>query len=84
MKREGFSLRSKNRSPGSMMTLREAAASARPRSPRPDRRPTGAGRAWHAAAALERDTMRGYEDFLAAYPHDRMAKRVRAIIAARR
>ncbi|TGP56858.1 peptidase C14 caspase catalytic subunit p20 [bacterium M00.F.Ca.ET.230.01.1.1] len=36
------------------------------------------------AAALERDTMRGYEDFLAAYPHDRMAKRVRAIIAARR
>ncbi|RRI05449.1 peptidase C14 caspase catalytic subunit p20 [Mesorhizobium tamadayense] len=35
-------------------------------------------------AALERDTMRGYEDFLDAYPHDAMAKRVRAIIAARR
>ncbi|BCG96221.1 caspase family protein [Mesorhizobium sp. 131-2-1] len=36
------------------------------------------------AAALDRDTLRGYEDFLAAYPHDPMAKRVRAIIAARR
>ncbi|ENN89143.1 hypothetical protein RHSP_61877 [Rhizobium freirei PRF 81] len=35
-------------------------------------------------AALDRDTMQGYEDFLAAYPHDAMAKRVRAIIAARR
>ncbi|WP_430679054.1 caspase family protein, partial [Mesorhizobium album] len=35
-------------------------------------------------AALDRDTMRGYEDFLDAYPHDAMAKRVRAIIAARR
>ena len=36
------------------------------------------------AAALERDTLRGYEDFLAAYPDDPMAKRVRAIVAARR
>lgn len=35
-------------------------------------------------AALDRDTMRGYEDFLVTYPHDPMAKRVRAIIAARR
>ncbi|PBB19476.1 caspase domain-containing protein [Mesorhizobium sp. WSM4313] len=35
-------------------------------------------------AALDRDTMRGYEEFLVAYPHDPMAKRVRAIIAARR
>ncbi|PBC02095.1 peptidase C14 caspase catalytic subunit p20 [Mesorhizobium sp. WSM3860] len=35
-------------------------------------------------AALDRDTMRGYEDFLVAYPHDPMAERVRAIIAARR
>ncbi|TIR25611.1 MAG: peptidase C14 caspase catalytic subunit p20 [Mesorhizobium sp.] len=35
-------------------------------------------------AALDRDTMRGYEDFIVAYPHDPMAKRVRAIIAARR
>jgi uncharacterized caspase-like protein len=35
-------------------------------------------------AALERDTLRGYLDFLAAYPDDAMAKRVRAIVAARR
>src|SRR3981189_572903 len=36
------------------------------------------------AAALERDTMQGYEDFLGAYPGDPLAKRVRAIVAARR
>jgi len=36
------------------------------------------------AAALERDTMQGYEDFLVAYPSDPLAKRVRAIVAARR
>jgi len=36
------------------------------------------------AAALERDTMQGYEDYLAAYPTDPLAKRVRAIVAARR
>ena len=36
------------------------------------------------AAALERDTLQGYEDFLAAYPGDPLAKRVRAIVAARR
>ena len=35
-------------------------------------------------AALDRDTLAGYEDFLAAYPNDPMARRVRAIIAARR
>jgi uncharacterized caspase-like protein len=35
-------------------------------------------------AALARDTMSGYEDFLAVYPHDPLAKRVRTIIAARR
>ncbi len=35
-------------------------------------------------AALERDTVQSYLDFLAAYPNDLMAKRVRAIIAARR
>lgn len=35
-------------------------------------------------AALDRDTLGGYEDFLAAYPNDPMARRVRAIIAARR
>ena len=36
------------------------------------------------AAALDRDTLRGYEDFLAAYPGDPLARRVRAIVAARR
>jgi uncharacterized caspase-like protein len=36
------------------------------------------------AAALEQDTMQGYQDFLAAYPSDPMSKRVRAILAARR
>src|SRR5712671_2874497 len=36
------------------------------------------------AAAVERDTMQGYEDFLAAYPGDPLARRVRAIAAARR
>ena len=36
------------------------------------------------AAALERDTLQGYDDFLAAYPSDPLAKRVRAIVAARR
>jgi uncharacterized caspase-like protein len=35
-------------------------------------------------AALDRDTLQGYEDFLAAYPNDSMARRVRAIVAARR
>ena len=35
-------------------------------------------------AALERDTLQGYEDFLSAYPNDPLAKRVRAIVAARR
>ena len=36
------------------------------------------------SAALARDTLQGYEDFLAAYPNDALAKRVRAILAARR
>ncbi len=36
------------------------------------------------AAVLERDTLPAYEDFLASYPDDPMAKRVRAIAAARR
>ncbi|MBR0814741.1 caspase family protein [Bradyrhizobium diazoefficiens] len=36
------------------------------------------------AAALERDTLPAYEEFLAAYPGDPLAKRVRAIAAARR
>ena len=36
------------------------------------------------AAALERDTLQGYEEFLGAYAGDPLAKRVRAIAAARR
>ncbi|KPF95738.1 caspase-like domain-containing protein, partial [Rhodopseudomonas sp. AAP120] len=36
------------------------------------------------AAALDRDTLQAYGDFLAAYPNDPLAKRVRAIVAARR
>ncbi|NVO14371.1 MAG: caspase family protein, partial [Rhodoplanes sp.] len=36
------------------------------------------------AAALDRDTISAYEEFLAAYPGDPMARRVRAIVAARR
>src|SRR5262249_58968280 len=36
------------------------------------------------AAAIERDTWQGYEEFLAAYPSDPLAKRVRALLAARR
>ncbi len=35
-------------------------------------------------AALERDTLQSYEDFLVAYPNDPLARRVRAIVAARR
>ncbi|SDM95542.1 caspase domain-containing protein [Afipia sp. GAS231] len=35
-------------------------------------------------AAVERDTLQGYEDFLIAYPGDPLARRVRAIVAARR
>ena len=36
------------------------------------------------AAALERDTLAAYEEFLAAYPSDPLSKRVLAIVAARR
>jgi uncharacterized caspase-like protein len=35
-------------------------------------------------AALDRDTLQAYEEFLAAFPDDPLAKRVRAIVAARR
>src|SRR5262245_17423515 len=35
-------------------------------------------------AALQRDSLQGYEEFLDAYPDDPMARRVRALIAARR
>jgi uncharacterized caspase-like protein len=36
------------------------------------------------AAAIERDTLQGYEDFLAAYSDDPLANRVRALLATRR
>jgi uncharacterized caspase-like protein len=36
------------------------------------------------AAAIERDTLQGYEEFVAAYPSDPLAHRVRALLAARR
>jgi uncharacterized caspase-like protein len=36
------------------------------------------------AAAIERDTLEGYEEFLAAYPSDPLANRVRGLVAARR
>ncbi|MFB9266416.1 caspase family protein [Bradyrhizobium erythrophlei] len=36
------------------------------------------------AAALERDTLQGYEEYLQVYPNDPLARRVRAIVAARR
>jgi uncharacterized caspase-like protein len=36
------------------------------------------------AAALDRDTLQGYLDFLAAFPDHPMAPRIRAIVAARR
>jgi uncharacterized caspase-like protein len=35
-------------------------------------------------AAIERDSVQGYEDYVAAYPGDPQAKRVRALLAARR
>ena len=36
------------------------------------------------AAAIERDTLQGYEEFLAAYPSDPLANRIRGLVAARR
>ena len=36
------------------------------------------------AATLQRDTMKGYQDYLAAYPDSAQARRVRAILAALR
>jgi uncharacterized caspase-like protein len=36
------------------------------------------------AAAVERDTLQGYDEFVAAYPGDPLAKRVLALAAARR
>ena len=45
-------------------------------------RELGAAEAYQAA--LDRDTIPAYQEFLDAYPSDPMAKRVRAILAARR
>src|SRR3984893_643048 len=36
------------------------------------------------AAAIERDAFQGYEEFLAAYPSDPLANRIRGLVAARR
>ncbi len=36
------------------------------------------------AACIDRDTLQGYQEYLGAYPGDPLAKRVRAILAARR
>ena len=36
------------------------------------------------AAAIQRDSLQGYEDYVATYPHDPSTKRVRAILAVRR
>ncbi|HSV00728.1 MAG TPA: caspase family protein, partial [Roseiarcus sp.] len=66
----------------------ERAADAPPAAPplaKIDREPIGSLSAEDAyAAALERDTMEGYRQFLAAYPHSNQARRVRAILAVRR
>ena len=35
-------------------------------------------------AAIERDTIQGYQDFISAYPRDPLSRRVRALLAARR
>jgi uncharacterized caspase-like protein len=50
-----------------------------------ERRPISSFSAEDAyAAAVERDTLKGYREFLAAYPHSDQASRVRAILAVRR
>ncbi|HEY1781952.1 MAG TPA: caspase family protein [Roseiarcus sp.] len=50
-----------------------------------ERRPISSFSAEDAyAAAIERDTLKGYREFLAAYPHSDQARRVRAILAVRR
>ena len=50
-----------------------------------ERRPISSFSAEDAyAAAIERDTLKGYREFLAAYPHSDQARRVRAILAFRR
>ncbi len=50
-----------------------------------ERRPISSFSAEDAyAAAVERDTLKGYREFLAAYPNSDQARRVRAILAVRR
>ena len=50
-----------------------------------ERRPISSFSAEDAyAAAIERDTLKGYREFLAAYPNSDQASRVRAILAVRR
>ena len=50
-----------------------------------ERRPISSFSAADAyAAAVERDTLKGYREFLAAYPNSDQARRVRAILAVRR
>ncbi len=56
-----------------------------PPPPPTDRREMAALSAAEAyAAALDRDTIAGYREFLAAYPHSDQARRVRAMLAVRR
>src|SRR6516164_1104521 len=71
-----FFERASDAPPPAVSSEQEAAIRARPM------RDLGAQDAY--VAALERDTLQGYLDFLAAYPDDPMAPRVRAIVAARR
>ncbi len=66
----------------------ERAADAPPAAPplaRTERQPISSFSAEDAyAAAVERDTLKGYREFLAAYPNSDQANRVRAILAVRR
>jgi uncharacterized caspase-like protein len=62
----------------------ERAADAPPPVASPDQRIAGLPADAAYAAALQRDTMQGYEEFLAAQPDSDQARRVRAILAARR
>src|SRR5215470_7805481 len=71
-----FFERASDAPPPAVSSEQEAAIRARPL------RDLGAQEAY--AAALERDTLDGYSEFLTAYPDDPMAARVRAIAAARR
>ena len=76
---------------GAVHVLRSRARCAAAAGARPTRSPRSAtSRSAISACRMPmpprstRDTLQGYEDFLAAYPGDPLAKRVRAIVAARR